>query len=261
VLVAGVLDKSPRRAAASRPGVFWLFAEFVAAGLFAAMGVAEFVKGLDNQYVRCVYGALSILTAVAIVVVAAGLYGGKSAPSRYGLWATVPVFWGCFAMIMNFWGHAGDPVLSSYIYGTLAVVCASLSVFGTAGFCFRRGKHISTQFYTLTALMLAALTLGGSALARAMADGLHPSVVLSMPQTLLFGAIAAHMLAIGFGLAQGVYDFGIPGDDAPLPAEAAPDKPADVDMPGFPEAPEAAEPGDESRQAGDSEDDAREAGE
>ena len=231
ILIAANLIQTPRRAAEPRVGVLWLFAEFAAAAFFAGMGVLEFIDGLSGAYARCVYGVLSVFVAVSIVVIALNAFSGKLEPNpRTGLWATMPVFWSCFAMIMYFWGHAGQPVLSSYIYGTLAVVCAALAMFGTAGFYFRRGKHISTQFFTLMALVLATLTLGGSLLAQLLSSGpLHSSAVPGNPHMLLFGAIIFHMLAIGFGLARGIYDFGVPDNfsKASVPDEEEPDESVD----------------------------------
>lgn len=221
LLIAAMRDAPPKRAVLSRAGNAWRVAELLTALLLAAFGVYQIIIGFGGQYARLALGALALLAAFVQVYLAERVVKGNAVLSGSGgIWASIPVFFFCAAMIMNFWEHAGEPAVSLYIYGTLTIVFAALSRYGVSGFFFRCGKHSLTLFYTLAALMLSILTVGGSLLAQVLSSvELHPYALLTLPRLLLYGAIFVQTLSTAFGINLGVYDFGIPQKKPESPSE------------------------------------------
>jgi len=245
-----VLVKYPERAQVKPVRVSWLVLEALGIAFMGAAGVAELREGwISKMFVRSAFGILTLLTALCVLLVALHTFQKKIKPSStYGFWASIPIYWAAFALVMNFYWHAGQPVQTAYIYGTLALVAASLSILGVTGFYFRRGRHMSTLFYTLAAIVLSVLTAVGYTLTplipapedqpRTVSTSgdaigtvsdkvpLHQDAVPFLSDMLIYGFIFCHMMAAGLAITGGVYDFGVLPEqpDAPPKGKQPPDE-------------------------------------
>ncbi|MCL2083336.1 MAG: hypothetical protein FWH04_08915 [Oscillospiraceae bacterium] len=243
IIVLIIARKAPEPGSSQPLGISWITVEGMAAGFMASVGIAEFFGGLEAvdtiegpMYGRLAFGAVTVAASLCVLLVAVHTYRGRiKASALYGLWATIPVLWAAFALIMNYWRHSGEPVLTAYIYGTIALVFFSLAILGLAGFYFRKFRYKRTLFYTLMSIFMVILAVGGFFLAlvfqkhpdtiAAMAELLpgeeppwlvtvfdvkipmHPDSIPSLTEFLMYGFMFCHMLAVGLGITAGVYNF------------------------------------------------------
>ena len=173
-------------------GRIWLAVQMLALSVLFSASATDVYRGFAEARVSSVcLGVLGLFAFAALLMVA--LSANKlSFTSATGFWMTVPVFWSCLMLIMEFWGHAGNPVRNAYVYGTLATVFCTLALYTVAGFFFNRVKTGRVLLYALPGIYFAALTLGGALLGQALGE---PIFALSLSSLLHFAFITLHLSA------------------------------------------------------------------
>lgn len=187
-------------------GDAWLILELAAlAALFTASAYDVYVGIADFRISLLCLGILGLFSGAALLYIALSINKLKFT-SATGFWATVPVFWACFMLIVEFWGQAGNPVRSAFLYGMLAAVFCTLALYAAAGFFFKRVKPGWALFYTLSGAFFAVVTLGGSLFARYVLrpDGLADAAVLSLSSMMQLAFIALHMIALAAVVLRGL---------------------------------------------------------
>jgi hypothetical protein len=206
--------EEPGEGAEKPLGSVWYFVQFAAlASLFSA-SVIELINGFRyaqwadfftrNSNIRwsaACLGILGLLSTAALLMVALNI-NKRPAGSAPGFWATVPVFWSCLMLVTDFWGQAGSPVRSAYVYGMLASVFCTIALYTVAGFFFGRLKRGGALFYSLSGIYFALLTLGGFIFALSLGD---PMYQLPLPAMLRFGFVILHLSAVTAAILPGKF--------------------------------------------------------
>jgi hypothetical protein len=182
-------------------GKIWMAVELAAlAALFSASAVDIYIGVTRARAAAVCLGVLGLLTWAALLMISLNV-NKLPFTSATGFWATVPIFWACLMLITEFWGHAGNPVRNTYVYGMLAAVFCTLALYTAAGFFFGRGKPARAALYTLPGIYFAVVTLGGSLLSNLLGD---PVVApLSLATLLRLTFIALHLSAVTAAIQYG----------------------------------------------------------
>lgn len=207
VLTHAASKQIPER---KNPGILWLLVEVSAVAMLLGSVLDPLIEGFKTtSAMLLVYGTLGVLTAISVLINTSGVLSGKLQPtSGYGFWATIPVFWACYTLIVDFWNHAGNPVLLSYMFGMLGYVFCALGLYGHAGQYFERIRPGRTAFYCTLAAFLSILTAAGSLAALYMLPGeAPPNVICSKSDLLRLGFVALHCLAVMGGTLGGIFNF------------------------------------------------------
>ena len=199
----------------------WLAAELAAALMLAASGALSFSPDPSaTMLARAVYGIMAIVSAGCVAALALAVRNRRlTATSGFGFIATVPVFWSCYGLCLDFWGHSGISTRSAYMYGMFALIFLTLALFSAAGFIFRDAKRKRGSLYCLLGIFFAVVTLGGSLLAR-IAFAPPPSLladiaVLPTDSMLRLGFVVLHLLCLYQAIEKGRFAFE-PAKKAPV---------------------------------------------
>lgn len=136
----------------------------LAAALQAVLAVFDIRSLIDAfSLTLLMYFLLTLFSVAALVFVALGA-GKKNRGISTGFCFTVVVFWCCFTLVLDFWGHAANPVLLSFLYSMFSLVFLTLGVYGVAGLFFghvRNGRTLASSalgiYFTLVTLVSLAL--------------------------------------------------------------------------------------------------------
>ena len=160
-LLRGRADPDPDKAAGSFASAVGALSGLALLGsaVFDAMRAAE-----KRQVSLFVFVALTLMTAFVLLRYSRQTGDGKTDPTR-GFYLTIPVFWGCYWLILDFWDHAANPVLFSYLYKMLAIIFVTLALHGAAGASFGRTKARMTRLFAFGGLFFALMTIGSTQLA------------------------------------------------------------------------------------------------
>ncbi|MDR1736552.1 MAG: hypothetical protein LBR85_06775 [Oscillospiraceae bacterium] len=178
--------------------------EILAAGALAASGVVSLVRFFGSgtpdsgRVATLVLGVLSILAAAAIDLLAQMMIK-KPLASNYGIYLTVPVFWACYNLILDFWKHSGSPVLSDYAYMLFAFVAVTLAVFGaSARFYQGSGVNRLMPVFAASGVVFSLVALCGPAMKLIAPNSLSaPKVAqMSADYALIMVFILLHCLAL-----------------------------------------------------------------
>ncbi|MCL1806140.1 MAG: hypothetical protein FWG31_00385 [Oscillospiraceae bacterium] len=176
----------------------WLVIELAALAALALSSSFDLANGFTEQRVSSIcLGFLGLAGAASLLMITKRI---NALPSAAGFWATVPVFWSCLMMIMEFWGHAGNPVRNTYVYGMFATVFCTLALYAAAGFFFGKANAGRVFLYALPGVYFATLTLGGALLAEQLGQ---PIIQLSTASLLRYAFIVLHLSAVVIAVQYG----------------------------------------------------------
>ena len=125
-----------------------------------------------------------------------------------GFLFTVVVFWCCFTLVLDFWGHAANPVLSAYVYHMFSLISLALALYNAAGFFFGRGNvkwvlvfcSLGVYFALVTGISLLAYPfLNRSETTLQMAET-EPLVLIRLVFTTVF--LSALSVAVSRGVVK-----------------------------------------------------------
>ncbi|MDR0293345.1 MAG: hypothetical protein LBH95_04245 [Oscillospiraceae bacterium] len=183
-------------------GKCWLAVEFAALAALFAASAYDLYTGFSDKPMRLTVvclGILGLFAGAALLMIALSV-NRLPFTSVTGFWATAPVFWACLTLIVDFWGHAGNPVRNTYVYGMLATVFCALALYTAAGFFFGRVKPGRALLYALPGVYFAALSAGGALLGGLIGDPLH---TISFSALLRLVFIALHLSAAAAAVLYG----------------------------------------------------------
>ncbi len=186
-------------------GNVWLIVEMLAAVAFFTASVGDLVKGIQDKRVSLIcLGVLGLLASAAVLLMA--LSANRLKPNTAtGFWFTIPVYWCCFLLFVDFTGFAGNPVRNAFMYGMLASIFCTLALNAAAGMFFGKAKRGRLIFFSLSAVFFASLTLGGSLFARVILNPeTYPdAAILSYPEMLKLTFIFFHTVALVLAVQKG----------------------------------------------------------
>ncbi len=189
----------------TRLGTVWLCAEILAAAVFFAAAVGDLINGFQDMRVSVIcLGFLGLLASVSVLLTA--LSANRLKPgTATGFWFTIPVYWCCFLLFVDFTSFAGNPIRNAFMYGMLASVFCTLALNAAAGMFFGKTKQCRMIFFSSAATFFAALTLGGSLAARFILrpETLPDAAVLTVPNMLRLAFVALHTAALLFAVQKG----------------------------------------------------------
>lgn len=163
VLIGLLLRLAPRARAAQvlapRSPVFWGY--YPAAALLALGAIWSAFSGTSaptvmGRIVAVLEPLVALAAAVCMALLARRCLEGKR-PS--------PLLYMCqslylaLRLVVQFQGWNTDPSLHDYCFSLLTLICAMLSAFQLAGFCFDRGKRRLCLFWTLCAVYFQSISL------------------------------------------------------------------------------------------------------
>lgn len=150
--------------------------------------------------------SLSTVTAQSItagermipVVILVGLFGsalGMGLAAALGrllpLFLLLPGFCGCFAMVDFYHYNAADPIILHFAWGILALAAAAMAWYHASGFLLNKGKILPTLFFSLIAVTLSLIALGGDNLLYVNAFLLTQAACFAVLSFQMLGALTA----------------------------------------------------------------------
>ena len=141
------------------PRGFWLASEFLASAMLL-FSCIHGLLGLRERYhtIVLVFNLLGVLTAFSILIAAVYTFKGVLTAST-GFYYTVPIFWCCFALVLDFWSHSANPVLLSFAFMMFALVFTALSVNAAAGHFFSRPRRRRAMAFCAFGFFFSVLSL------------------------------------------------------------------------------------------------------
>jgi hypothetical protein len=107
-----------------------------------------------------VFSLLTVFTGLCMVMLMRMTLRGV-VDKAYGFYMTVPVFWSCFWLIMEFAANSANPILLSYTYEILAIVFIVLALYSMAGFFFDMPHTSQTLLYCVMGAFFSCITVLG----------------------------------------------------------------------------------------------------
>ena len=151
--------------AAPSSGPLWLVVEFLACLSLTGSALFDAQRALERGTVSLlVFAALTLLALIVLLLCGRNFSDGKKNFTR-GFYLTIPVFWGCYWLILDFWDHAANPMLLSYLYNMAAIIFLTLALHSAAGISFGRAKAHVTRLLAFCAVFFSLTTLGSTQLA------------------------------------------------------------------------------------------------
>jgi len=139
----------------------------VLGGAMCVAGALIFL-GCAEQSFPTLYRVLSVLAIFSgCGIIYTGLKGKAEADSPLAsLFTLVPVFFGCFWIIVSYKSHSANPVVWQYAIEILAIAASTLAIYLMAGFVYCRPRIFATAFMNGLAALFCFMSLGDT---RAMA--------------------------------------------------------------------------------------------
>lgn len=132
-------------------------AHLLIAGLF---GLRAERSSYAPALLRMLLWLLCILSFFCVLVTALDNFRAKG--RRYSLTLLAPAYTFCLWLVIAYQQRASDPVVRDYVYELLAIICALLGFYFTAGFSFERGKVWRCAFFCLMGVFFGIITLADS---------------------------------------------------------------------------------------------------
>ncbi len=108
--------------------------------LFTFSGYELYLYMQTREITSLIFGILTLLCSVSQLFL-----GIKHLEIRdntvYNIFAAIPVFWACYALILIFRERISDPIISDYIYLLLAFVGILLFVYAQCGYVFGKSRQ------------------------------------------------------------------------------------------------------------------------
>jgi hypothetical protein len=107
-----------------------------------------------------VFSLLTVFTGLCMLMLMRMTLRGM-VDRAYGFYMTVPVFWSCFWLIMEFAANSANPILLTYAYEILAIVFIVLALYSMAGFFFDMPHTSQTLLYCVLGAFFSCVTVLG----------------------------------------------------------------------------------------------------
>lgn len=141
------------------PSAAWMAVEVVACLLLLfSCGYELFQLREKFHAVLLIFNLLGALAAVSILTGAFYTRRGTLTAST-GFYYTVPIFWCCFSLVLDFWSHSANPVLLSFVFVMFSLIFSSLAVHSVAGFFFGRPRQRRALAYCALGVFFSLMTL------------------------------------------------------------------------------------------------------
>ncbi len=124
----------------------------------AAAGFGQYFSGAEARISRLILFFFTAVSGLCVLLTGLRTYRKKD-PEQINALLLVPAFFACLWLVLVYQSNAADPVLLSYIYELLAVVCAVLGLYSIAGFGFGRGRVRRTAYYCLMGVYFSMVTI------------------------------------------------------------------------------------------------------
>ncbi|MCD7927709.1 MAG: hypothetical protein LUF80_02440 [Oscillospiraceae bacterium] len=163
--------QSYSEAFASTGNAFYLFFVLLAAVLLlaaAVLGLRELMLeaqgGASVSWLQILLWCMCLVSAVCVLTVALGnfRYSGRRSTGRqrqYSLALLALPYTGCLWLIAAYQQVSADPVVLSYIYQILAIICVLLATYFIASFSFQRPRPRLCLMFSLLGIYLSIVTL------------------------------------------------------------------------------------------------------
>lgn len=142
-------------------GDAYLFGAVAAAMLLAASGVMTlypFFWGGTPKLTQIILALLSPVAAVSVILGARNCRRGPRA-NRWGPVLLLPAFYVCYWLVLAYEARAADPVVRSYLYELLAVICVLLALYHIAGCAFEKARPARCLYFCLMGVYFSMVTL------------------------------------------------------------------------------------------------------
>ncbi len=114
-----------------------------------------------------IFAVLSLFAGISVILIARAASKGVLGRA-YGFYMTVPVFWACYWLILDFSKHAVNPVPLSYLYEMLGIIFTLLSLYAAAGFFFNLPRMRQTLVYSILGGFFSLITVLGLVMYRVL---------------------------------------------------------------------------------------------
>ena len=136
----------------------------IAMTLSAAMLLVAGLLGLKNAMVSFNCGLLCKLTCAMCIlsffcVLTAAWTNFRGKPLTYSLPLLVPGYTLCLWLVNAYQQQAAEPVVLIYVYEVLAIICALLGLYFSAGYSFGRPKFCRCAVFSLLGIYFILVTL------------------------------------------------------------------------------------------------------
>ncbi len=143
----------------NKPPAPWLVIEIAAcASLLFSCGYGLYGLGESFHAVILIFNLLGVFAAFSILVAAVYTCRGVLTAGT-GFYYTVPVFWCCFALVLDFWSHSANPVILSFVFMMFSLIFLAVSAHAAAGYLFGRQRSRRSLAYCAFGLFFSLMTL------------------------------------------------------------------------------------------------------
>ena len=195
--------KRHKREETNRAPLMWLILEAVGAAMLVLSSFFGLyaLKAPDAFHIALlVFHLLGIISAGCIFTAAFLTFKGVLNKNT-GFYNTIPIFWCCFTLVLDFWSHSSTPVKSAYIYVMLGLIFMTMAIQGVAGFFFDRPHGRRVLLCGAAGIFLSVLTLVSLACYRMLkADTALKAADVTIPAVFKFAFVALHMSALIIGV-------------------------------------------------------------
>lgn len=140
------------------PSALWLVIELAAAAsLLFSSGYELYSLRESFHAVILIFNLLGVFAALSILVSAVYTRKGILTAST-GFYYTVPIFWCCFALVLDFWSHSANPVILSFVFMMFALIFTALSTHAAAGYFFGRPRRRRSMAFCAFGVFFSLMT-------------------------------------------------------------------------------------------------------
>ncbi len=165
--------------------------------LFAFSGYELYLYMQTREITNLIFGVLTLLCSVSQLFL-----GIKHLEMRdstvYNIFAAIPVFWACYALILIFRQRISDPIISDYIYLLLAFVGILLFVYAQCAYVFGKNRQRIAILTGAWAVFFCTLEL----FAPLFAGLMSPESLFMRPTLEECAPLAAFLIYIPFSLEE-----------------------------------------------------------
>lgn len=165
--------------------------------LFAFAGYELYLYMQTREITALIFGILTLLCSVSQLFL-----GIKRLELRdstvYNVFAALPVFWACYALILIFRERISDPIISDYIYLLLAFVCILLFVYAQCAYVFGKNRQRIAIATGALAVFFCTIEL----FAHFFGSIISPDSLLMRPTLQEMAPLAAFLIYIPFSLEE-----------------------------------------------------------
>lgn len=165
--------------------------------LFTFSGYELYLYTQTREITSLIFGILTLLCSISQLFL-----GIKRLEMRdgtvYNMFAAIPVFWACYALILIFRQRISDPIISDYFYMLLAFVCILLFVYAQCAYVFGKNRQRIAILTGTLAVFFCAIEL----FAPLFAGLMSPDSLFMRPTLEECAPLAAFLIYIPFSLEE-----------------------------------------------------------